>query len=145
QAEKPSQPYFDSMELCQAIAGVPMEIQKGAKKAGCNAFRSNRVYLYDLLKWFFAPRNKDEDGEAIDWGKFLKKFQGLREQLKYEEDKGNLLPAIPIQEQTATCLSILFASLERVFATEFPAACKGMDELTIRAKAKESIETLRTE
>jgi hypothetical protein len=87
---------------------------------------------------------KPKAGE-MNWHKELKKFQALREELAYMRERGEVLPARPIQEQTAACLAILFASLERIFATEFPASCKGMDEIAIRTKALAAIEDLRAD
>jgi hypothetical protein len=52
-------PVYDSMEQCGAAAGIPLLILKTAKRNGCSAFRSNRVFLGEFLAWHFTQENKD--------------------------------------------------------------------------------------
>jgi hypothetical protein len=45
---------FDSLKQASAALKLPMRVLQAAKKAGCDAFRSNRVYEAELLVWLEA-------------------------------------------------------------------------------------------
>jgi len=43
--------YFDSMAAAAAALGIDIEVLREAKRQGCPAFRSGRVYRDELLSW----------------------------------------------------------------------------------------------
>ena len=48
----PNQPaYFDSQASAAAALGIDIEVLREAKRQGCPAFRSGRVYRDELLRW----------------------------------------------------------------------------------------------
>ena len=49
-------PTYPSMSACAGATGIPAEVLRKAKNAGCPAFHSNgRVNLSALLPWLFTP------------------------------------------------------------------------------------------
>jgi hypothetical protein len=75
----PKQPaYFDSQASAAASLGIDIYEIREAKRAGCKAFRSGRVYPDKLLSWFESRRERarerqrdadssDEMVSACDW------------------------------------------------------------------------------
>ena len=43
--------YFDSMAAAAAVLRIDIEVLREAKRQGCPAFRSGRVYRDELLRW----------------------------------------------------------------------------------------------
>lgn len=43
--------YFDSMAAAASVLGIDIEVLREAKRQGCPAFRSGRVYREELLSW----------------------------------------------------------------------------------------------
>jgi hypothetical protein len=50
--------YFDSQALAAAALKIDIRDIRDAKKAGCTAFRSGRVYKKPLLKWIGQKKSK---------------------------------------------------------------------------------------
>ena len=62
----PKQPaYFDSQAAASSILNIDIYELREAKRQGCPAFRSGRVYREELLKWFQA-RNLEKLG-SVSW------------------------------------------------------------------------------
>lgn len=81
-------PSYPSMAACASGTGIPMEILKSAKSAGCDAFDSHgRVALGKLLAWIFRP----ESGEDTNWTMRLKRAQALTAELDLAEAQGRLV------------------------------------------------------
>lgn len=59
-------PVYDSLAACSGATGIPRSVIQAAKKAGCPAFRSNRVDLAVLLPWIFSGEGKDPDDMSIE-------------------------------------------------------------------------------
>jgi hypothetical protein len=135
--------YGASVRTIERYAKEGAPLDDPAKMLDFIESRKHRPAGYDNAPASKA-RGKAAAGE-INWGKELKKWQALREEIAYLRERGEVLPAAPLREQTKTCLAVLFGSLERIFATEFPASVKGMDELAIRTKALAAVEELRGE
>lgn len=49
---------YDSIGACAAATGIPVSTIKHAKRQGCSAFRSSRVYLAPLLRWMFESPDR---------------------------------------------------------------------------------------
>lgn len=121
------------------ILGWPEAFIKQCRKAGCPAFKHSRVYVGELVTWI---GNKGEESD-IDWSRALKKEQALHEKLKREKTAGNMVDLIEMRADAAAIQGDIFSEIERYFANEMPATCKGMDEYGLRAGAKKFIEQLR--
>lgn len=65
-------PVFDSIEACVGSTGIPKDTIKEAKRAGSDAFRSNRVDLKRLLSWLFSENGKDSSGGTYEYFKMRK-------------------------------------------------------------------------
>ena len=69
----PKQPaYFDSQASAAAALGIDIEVLREAKRQGCPAFRSGRVYRDELLKWL-QTRDLQVTGSAGAHGAGLEK------------------------------------------------------------------------
>ncbi len=54
---------FDSMQQCASAMKIPLNVLKKAKRDGCPAFKSNRVFVGEFLEWFFA---QGEEIKSVD-------------------------------------------------------------------------------
>ena len=113
-------PVFDSMQQCAASTGVPLGRLKSAKRSGCGAFRSNRVYSAELLVWFANP---DASAETIDFlfekareAKAradlleMKRSRGEKETVHIEEAEAMIRSALqPVRELLLSAPSTLAA------------------------------------
>lgn len=72
------------------------------------------------------------------------RVQALRVALKLEKEKGELLRADIVQDSIARAMGIMFSELDRIFASDFPSVCRGMDEAGIRARAIDAIERTKS-
>ena len=140
-SEPPSLPIYDSMEQCAAATGIPLKVIKAAKKAGSDAFQSNRVYLGRLLHWVF---NNDEADSVMDWNQELAKFKAKREEIKLGKDAEQIADRPTIQRGAGKIMAIIFDALERSFCYELPGANVGKSEVEQAAAAKAVISGLRT-
>lgn len=133
-------PTYDSMKQCFGATGIPIRVQLQAKKKGCAAFKSNRVYLEPLLRWLFAQGVDDSD---VDWSKELRKEQALRERIKRKKDEQEVIAFSEVKADASEIMTLLFSELDRVFLNEQPATGKGLDEHGLRALNKKHVEALR--
>lgn len=128
-------PIFDSIGSCAAATGIPVAILKEAKRSGCLAFKSTRVYLGELLPWIFSRETDD----AVNWGERHKKFQALRGELAYGREKEELADRSEIREAARAIRLVMSRELEQTFCAELPAEVKGCSEVEIRDKSKAAI------
>lgn len=132
-------PIYDSMIACEAAVGIPVSVQRQAKKGGCDAFRSNRVDLARLIRWLFKGGTDDD----VDWGQELKKVQTKRERIKLSKDEGSVMATDEVREGIQRGVGLMFGELDRVFCSELPPALKGLDELAIRTRCQGEIERIK--
>jgi len=57
--------YFPTQATCAIRTGVPIEVLRAAKSAGCPAFRACRVYFAEFLVWYF--QNSGEVGKGLNF------------------------------------------------------------------------------
>lgn len=134
-------PIYDSMDACHAATSIPLATLKLAKRKGSSAFRSNRVYLEELLKWIFAQEG--EEGDAIDWGNELTKEKAKREKIRRLKDEGKVVERDVVTTGLQGGVALLFSELDRIFLAELPPSVKGLKESAVRAKAEDAIASLR--
>ena len=67
---------FDSLKAAAAAMKLPLRVLQAAKRAGCIAFRSNRVYETELVAWLSA------NPEAVDIATNDPRDELLREQIE---------------------------------------------------------------
>lgn len=133
-------PVFDSMEQCFAVLGIPLKVQRAAKKAGCVAFKSNRVYPKPLIEWIFA--NEDSDS-VTDWNQALAQEKTFRERIKRQKDEEAIADRPTVQRRAGKIMAMIFDTLERSFCYELPGSVVGKNEPAIAAEAKAVINGLR--
>ena len=139
-------PEFASISACSGATGIPVAALKKAKKGGCPAFASSgRVYLGPLLRWMFKDGEGADVDLGIDWIKEKAKTQTLRERVKLAKEQGSVMDIGRHRESVAMGQSILFAALDRIFASELPPILKGLSELEIRSKILVEIERMKGE
>lgn len=97
------EPVFDSMQQCEAVAGVPVAEQKAAKRGGCPAFETgSRVRLYPLLKFHFEHEREGESLEAAKTREAMARAALLEKKLA--EKNKDLIPSGEAEELIRTAL-----------------------------------------
>lgn len=140
--ERPRWPRYDSQQEMADDLECDVLTLKEMKSAGCDGFKSGRVYTHEWAKWMVAH---SDDDESFNWSTELKKYQAKREKLRLAADEGRLVPRPEIVDAAQRGIAILFSTLDRVFCNEFPAAIKGMTETKIKARAEADIERTKEE
>ena len=138
----PGLPIYDSIAACANAVGIPVPVLRKAKKSGCPAFRSNKVYLGELLPWLFA---QGEDSAVGNWADALVEAKAKRERLKLEREKGEVIGRDLVKSAVQTGVAAVFAGLDKRFVNELPPVLKGLDELAIRDRVRASIERLKAD
>jgi hypothetical protein len=74
--------YFDSQASAAASLKLDIEELRQAKRDGCPAFRSGRVYRHELLAWLAARQKRSQRAPAArdgvdDWFDRAEKLHGL--------------------------------------------------------------------
>ncbi len=126
-AEAGALPVYDSMGQCAARSHVPLSVQKSAKRAGCPAFKWNRVALGPLLEWIFS---KGEDAE--NWPTRLKRAEALIKEIALEKAKDETLDKADIHFAVSKATNLLFNELDRAANVELPPLLRGLDALDIQ-------------
>lgn len=134
-------PIYDSMDQCTAATGIPLAVIKAAKKAGSDAFKSNRVYLDRLLVWIFSNEQADS---VTDWNQALAQEKTLRERRKRLMEDEQTADRPTIQRGAGKIMAIIFDTLERSFCYELPGSQVGKTEAEMATLAKGVITGLRT-
>ena len=62
---KPLDDVADSMAAAASGLGVPLEVVKIAKRAGCDAFRGSRVHLGKLREWLASAKKEPSTGDVL--------------------------------------------------------------------------------
>jgi hypothetical protein len=132
-------PQYQSMAECSKQTGIPRTILKTARKESAESFRAHRILLGPLLRWIFSKG--DESG---DWVEHLRKFQALREELKYKHDQGQYVEKGAVKSVIGKAIGLLFAVLDRN-AEQLPAVLHGMDAVGVKSKLSECNESLKQE
>jgi hypothetical protein len=131
-------PAFESMAQCTAATGIPHSVLKAAKTQS-GAFKAHRIQLVPLLRWLFSKNGDDQD-----WGDTLKKYQALREEIRYQQDKDQAVAKDEVAFAINKVMAVLFATLDRR-ADQLPGVLHGMDAPGIKRGLVESNEALKVE
>lgn len=131
---------FDSQQQAAAATGIPIEALKRSKRAGCPAFKSNRIYLRPLLVWIFA---KPDTAKAETWKAVDEEYTARLKQHNYERKTERVVERGEAIECIRAGMATVFSELDRLFLNELPPALKGLDEIQIRQRAQAEIERLR--
>jgi hypothetical protein len=132
-------PIYDSIAACTGASGIPQSVLKDAKKAGCEAFHSNRVGLKGVLTWLFTKEAKSEGGRKV-----YDHFRGLREKLHYEREAGETLIKGEVENAIRRGMSKMFTELDHLAHVELPPDLKGLPEDMIESRLVSSIDALKT-
>ena len=141
-APKLELPIFDSIAACSNVTGIPVTAIRWAKRNGCPAFRSSRVYLGELLPWLFGRKDAGETGK---WQDDLIEAKAKRERIRLDRDEGRVIDRDFVRIGIQRGVAVLFGSLDRHFLNELPPALKGLDEVAIRDRSRAQIERMKAE
>lgn len=125
-------PIFQSMAEVEKQVGIPRSVLKTARKESAESFQAHRILLGPLLRWIFS-----RNGDTTNWGEHFKKFQALREEIRYQEDKHL---SVSMDDVTVTLnkgMATLFAFLEKR-SSQLPPTLKGRAETDIQKILVES-------
>ena len=91
---KKERAFFDSQQQAAAILKVPIGLLRRAKREGCPAFRSGRVYVKPLKKWLSHPprivkQPREESDREIK--RELEKVRLDREAYEFAQKKERML------------------------------------------------------
>ena len=130
---------YESISHCSGGTGIPKQVLRKAKQAGCPAFDGNgRVRLKPLLAWLF----KQPDGD-IDYHAEWKKWQALREKMKHDKDAGTVADKNEVRTWVRSFMALLFGELDRIWCMEMPPTLKGLSEAEMAAKGRAAIAELK--
>jgi hypothetical protein len=140
-------PTVASMASAVALTGMPLDVMRRMKSAGCDAFSSSgRVNIGKLIRAFFAEFTEGAADEMPDgvatWREALNRAQTKREELRLQKERGNLMDIESAKLQAAQAMEITFAEMDRL-CREMPPALKGLDEVSIFQKLESRREEMR--
>lgn len=135
-------PTYDSITQCSGATGIPEAILKHAKKSGCPAFKSNRVYLEPLLRWLFSRGHAEG---KTNWGEEFKKWRAKIEQTRYEQRAGELVVKANVDKVVRKVLASTFTILEQILVNEYPVAVAGLDVAEARVFGKRVLDKVMAE
>jgi len=141
-APKLELPIFDSIAACSNVTGIPVTAIRWAKRNGCPAFRSSRVYLGELLPWLFGRKDAGETGK---WQDALIEAKAKRERIRLDRDEGRVVDRDFVKAGIQKGVAVLFSALDRHFLNELPPVLKGLDEVAIRDRARAQIQRMKTD
>ncbi len=115
-------PIFDTMQQCSSVTGIPIAIQKEAKRGGSDAFKHGRIDLQKLLRWIFS-----QGKSTVDWGDEFKKWRSKLEEIKHDREIGKL-----VLKSETHAIGLRFAKWQADYLTqklvkEYPCAVAGLD------------------
>lgn len=86
-------PVYDSLDQAAGASQVPKKIFQQAKKEGCSAFRSNRVYVGEFIQWWFARQFKGGPEEKMLVARAKRaEFAARREKVEAETAEKLVIP-----------------------------------------------------
>lgn len=136
-------PIYNSMTICQAATGIPMNIQSQAKREGCPAFPAARVDLGLLLKWLYREDQEKSQDSPVGHRTELDKWKAAREKQRYEKEAGLMVDRTNVTEGLKAGMAEFFATVERVFCSELPPELVGMRELAVRERCRMEINAVK--
>jgi hypothetical protein len=122
---------YDSMGSAAACLSLPLGVLRAAKRAGCTAFRSNRIYGDELLEWLKV--NPVEEVKDLRQEKVAEEVRKLR--LRNDRDEGKLVTRQWVAEQIQRAgadLHALRATSERDDPIRLVEVCPGADVAAVR-------------
>jgi hypothetical protein len=134
------------MQQMSAATGIPMAALRHASKNGCLFMRHSRCHLAEFIAWWWTEDNDEKGEEGVVWKERGERAKALREEIRLEEDRENVIEWNAVSRFIRHLTGVLFfGELDR-FQLEFPAKLRGKDEVGIYAeclaqvrKAKEAI------
>ena len=138
-------PVVASIGQASGVTGAPEALIKSAKRDGCKAFLSNnRVDLEILIPFLFAMLKTATDIPEgfCSWADFWKSRQAMREDVKLQKDKGELMPVSDAMRQAAEAAAFYWNQLDRM-ERELPTALAGLSALQASEVLNRAVEDLR--
>jgi hypothetical protein len=127
----PQEIYYDTLGNCARQLEIPEPVLKALKRAGCPAFKGGRVYLFPLVKWIFTQKDGQE---VVNWFQEKAKVQTLREKIKLTKEEQNAADWDDIAFGLSKGMSVLQASLEKLFEQTLPPLLEKKPKLEIKKR-----------
>lgn len=122
------------MQACASATGIPLAALKAAKKRGCTAFQYSRVDLGIFIRFTYSK----EGADISNWADHKLEAEAKRAWIRLAKDEGNVVDRGHVRDSIAQLAGALDSSLEKVFVSEFPPACAGLDPMAVSKLAKAS-------
>jgi hypothetical protein len=108
---------YPSMKNAARVTGIPLHVMTEAKNAGCPAFRQNHTFdLLPFLEWIFTrPENAQ-----TDWQQHLTKHKALREENRYQKEKGILIEKQALADAYLAVFSEVLGKFEKLLTETLP-------------------------
>jgi hypothetical protein len=136
-------PVAESIQQAAASWGFSQDVLKLAKKLGCPAFRSTRVYYDDFKKWYDAnsDRLKTKDAKR-DWEIRRLKAQCKQIEWKQKIEEGKYTSNEKIYASIAAAAQRMKSVLRQKLEVEYPTLLAGADVTEHRKKGIELVDEI---
>ena len=118
------------------MLGIPIEVIRQAKRDGCPAFRSGRVYIADLLPWLKSHEYRWAAGEGQNGSSDAAKERSIRlqrdelrlerERFEFEQLKNRMLPVSQFELALAKTITAFVRALD-AFGPRINEKLEGLD------------------
>lgn len=134
---------FDTFAQASSSMGIPLEVLKAAKRAGCPMFKGSRVVSVGLREWIAAHAEAVKQAAAGDSLKDQKTREEIR-RLKNgnDADEGLLIKRSVVCENHAAILGRLLPRLETILTSEYPQMVVGLDLVQVRIKGRQVFDSI---
>lgn len=125
--------YATSFKQASALLMVSIETLKEAKAAGCNAFRSGRVYLKEYREWIQTspptPENTEGNGTKISWEIARIKKQCRKFDLEFDKERGDVIEKVVLKEKLQILFQPVLEILSKKLSLEdYNACCRQLQD-----------------
>ena len=130
--------FFQNMEECETFFGAESGSLAQIKLSFPEFVKADgRISVQPLVGWLINVFSQPSEGDSENLkGRQLYEYaRGEREKIRLMKEKNQLIDANLVERIAKTCLAIVKASNDRIFATEMPAEVAGLDAMAIRQYA----------
>ena len=144
--------FYDSQQQAAAALGVPIDDIRQAKREGCTAFRSGRVYCEEIRTWLRAKkkqRQKVAEGPSAVTGDLEKELRIEERKVRLERERFELQKAKDLMlpfAQYEFCLQRMCAAILatlNAFPGRVAPLLEGLDYHDRRRKLEEEIQVVK--
>jgi hypothetical protein len=129
------------MEQMANTTGIPLDLIKRVKKAGCNFIRHGRCDLGIWLKFYFETELSSDELE--DWSRRDKRAAALIREIQLARAELSVIDSAEVNQFILQLVrDCFFGELERLRA-EFPSLLKGRTEVAIASECDQQIANIK--